>query len=69
MFRTRKTALLYFAVAFFFAIVAFYALFVGHVDHFIAGGAALLAFVGFWVSFSRGWDEWGTNSRAERSIP
>lgn len=54
----RKKAIAFLAAAIGSAAMAFYALFVGGTNHFIAGGVAVLGLIGFWILYSRGFDLW-----------
>lgn len=54
----KKKAMIYFGVAIVSGIIGFTALFVGNIDHAIAGGISLLGFLGFYVSFNKGYDRW-----------
>lgn len=61
----KKKAMTYFGVAMIAGIIAFTALFVGNVDHAIAGGVSLLGFLGFVVSFNKGYDLWTRRAASE----
>lgn len=54
----RKDAILLMLLAMACAIGGFVMLFIGGVNHFVAGGLAILCFAGFFVLFNRGWGKW-----------
>lgn len=54
----RKKAIALLAAAIGSAAAAFYALFAGGINHFIATGAVVLGLIGFWILYSRGFDLW-----------
>lgn len=58
MNKVRKQSLLMFMLAAFFVFGMWYAIFVGHIDHFVAAGIAVLMLTGFVVSFNRACALW-----------
>jgi hypothetical protein len=54
----RKRSLAFFGLALLAAFVAFLMIFVGHIDHFLAVGIAVLALIAFVILFNRAWTLW-----------
>jgi hypothetical protein len=54
----RNKSILFFALALLCAFGIFLAIFLGHIDHFLAAGGAILAALGFVVAFNRAWTLW-----------
>lgn len=64
----RKQSLKFFALALAAAIVMFLLIFIGHLDHYLAIGGALIALVAFFRFFNRAWALW-ERSGAVAEIP
>lgn len=54
----RKRALVFFGLALLAAFVAFLMIFIGHIDHFLAVGVAVLALLAFVLLFNHAWALW-----------
>ncbi|ARL04355.1 hypothetical protein [Burkholderia pseudomallei] len=63
MSRDRKRSILYFMLALLCAFAFFLAMFVGHVDHYLAIGGMILAGIGFFSLFNRAWALWEQGRR------
>lgn len=63
-----KRAIAYLGLAICCAFIAFYALFAGGINHYVAIGVMILGFLGFGIFFGKAFDRWSARREQEPTL-